>query len=134
MKRCLILMTWLIFSAAARGTEFDLYYLGGQSNMDGYGFVNELPDNQQGAVEDVYIFHGNQAPDGVPVDGRGLWTPLRPGHGVGFQSDGSSNTYSHRFGVELSFARRIREAHPERPVAIIKYSRGGTSIAIEAAR
>jgi len=40
------------------------------------------------------IFHANPAPDAVPVDGRGIWTPLKPGHGAGFQSDGKTNSYS----------------------------------------
>jgi hypothetical protein len=35
--------------------------------------------------------------------------------------------------VELTFARRLQELDPEGSIALIKYSRGGTSIAIEAA-
>ena len=134
MHRSLLILICLLTTNSARATDFDLYYLGGQSNMDGYGYVNELPEDQRGEIEGVLIFHGNQAPDGVAIDGRGVWAPLQPGHGVGFKSDGESNTHSHRFGVELSFARALRAQHPDRPIAIIKYSRGGTSIAIEAAR
>ena len=115
------------------GKTFKLYYLGGQSNMDGYGYVKELPAALQGPVEGVMIFHGNSAPDGADVDGRGIWSELRPGHGVGFTSDGQTNTYSARFGVEVTFARRLREIDPDSHVAIIKYSRGGTSIDVDAA-
>jgi lysophospholipase L1-like esterase len=74
------------------------------------------------------IFHGNPAEDAKPVDGRGAWAELRPGHGVGYASDGETATYSDRFGVELTFARTLRELDPEARIAIIKYSRGGTSI------
>jgi hypothetical protein len=63
-----------------------------------------------------------------------LWSELQPGHGVGFHSDGQANYYSERFGVELTFARRLEELDPEANIAIIKYSRGGTSIDEEAAR
>lgn len=114
--------------------DFDVYYLGGQSNMDGYGYVKDLPADLNKPVEGVWIFHGNTAPDGVAVDGRGVWAQLRPGHGTGFTSDGKANHYSDRFGVELTFALRMRELHPDRDVALIKYSRGGTSIDERAAR
>lgn len=112
---------------------FKLYYLGGQSNMDGYGYTRELPDDLQGPVRGVMIFHGNTAADGVEEDGRGIWAELRPGHGVDFASDGRTNAYSERCGVEITFARRLRELEPEANIAIIKYSRGGTSIDISAA-
>jgi hypothetical protein len=61
-----------------------------------------------------------------------LWTELRPGNGTGFTSDGTKNTYTDRFGVELSFARQLRELDPDSNIAIIKYSRGGTSISADA--
>jgi Carbohydrate esterase, sialic acid-specific acetylesterase len=109
-------------------TVYRLYYLGGQSNMDGYGYVSELPDSLQSPVEGVLIFHGNMGEDGKPVDGRGVWETLRPGHGGPFKSDGETNEYSTRFGVELTFARRIQALHPGERIALIKYSRGGTTL------
>jgi len=112
----------------AEATTYDLYYLGGQSNMDGYGSVKELPPEAAGPVQGVMIFHGNTSADGAAVDGRGLWAELRPGHGVGYTTDGTTVIYSDRFGVELSFARTLRKLEPDAHVAIIKYSRGGSSI------
>lgn len=101
--------------------------------MDGYGFVAELPSNLAGEMDGIMIYHGNTSGDNEPVDGRGLWSKLCPGHGVGFSSDGTSNSYSDRFGVELSFAEKIKELFPDEKIAIIKYSRGGTSIDTAAA-
>ena len=69
-------------------TVYKLYFLGGQSNMDGFGFVNELPEELNQPVKGVMIFHGNTAPDRGQVDGKGLWSVLCPGHGTGFKSDG----------------------------------------------
>jgi len=112
---------------------YKLYVLAGQSNMDGYGYNRDLPAALQGPMPNVMIFHGNTAPDGAEPDGRGIWRALQPGHGVGFQSDGKTNTYSSRFGLELSFAQRMAELEPEQSIALIKYSRGGTSIDIAAA-
>lgn len=129
------LLTALIFGGytGASAKTYKLYYLGGQSNMDGYGKLQELPPELAGPVEGVRIFHGNTARDGDPVDGRGIWAELIPGHGRGFSSDGKTNSYVDRFGVELTFARRLKELMPNENIALIKYSRGGTSIHIEAA-
>ena len=126
--RCLPLMVAFTVCSSVHATDFYVYYLGGQSNMDGYGYVNQLDDDLAKPQEDVLIFHGNTSPDNAVVDGKGLWTSLQPGHGVGFQSDGKENKYSNRFGVELTFARTIQQKFPDRRIAIIKYSRGGTSI------
>lgn len=117
-----------IVSDSVQAKEYKLYYLGGQSNMDGYGYVKDLTEDEKKSVEGVLIFHGNTAADGLPADGRGVWKTLQPGHGIGFKSDGSSNEYSDRFGAELSFGRRMKELHPDSNIAIIKYSRGGTAI------
>ena len=105
-----------------------LFYLGGQSNMDGYGYNSELPDELNKTFEQVPIYHGNPAGDDKLSGGLGLWENLKPGHGTGFFSDGNSNNRSDRFGVELSFAHRLQELYPHEDIALIKYSRGGTSI------
>jgi hypothetical protein len=124
----------LLFAVAAfcpdatLAEEYKLYFLGGQSNMDGYGFEKELPKELAGEVEGVMIFTGNTAPDRVAPDGRGKWAPLRPGYGNGFQSDEKANHLSGRFGPELTFGRYLRKLNPDTKIAIIKYSRGGTSI------
>lgn len=119
---------------SASAADYRVYYLGGQSNMDGYGYVDQLSPEQAAEVAGVMIYHGNMAPDAQPVDGRGRWDTLKAGHGVGFSSDGTENKLSNRFGVELTFARKLQALHPDEKIALIKYSRGGTSIAIEAAR
>ena len=127
-----LMLLFLAVEVSAQ-TTFKVFYLGGQSNMDGYGYNKELPDSLNAPVKGVYIFHGNPAADNAAVDGRGVWTELRPGHGVGFGSDGTTNKYSDRFGVELTFARRLKALFPNDNIAIIKYSRGGSSIDMEAA-
>ncbi len=116
-----------------QGNEYHLYYLGGQSNMDGYGLTADLPASLAGDMQGVMIYHGNTSADNTPVDGRGIWSTLRPGHGAGFKSDGTTNLYSDRFGVELSFAEKMKELFPDEKIAIVKYSRGGTSIDTAAA-
>lgn len=124
---------FMLQSCNQKGNEYYVYYLGGQSNMDGYGLVADLPAGLAGEMQGVMIYHGNTSADNTPVDGRGMWSTLCPGHGVGFSSDGNNNSYSDRFGVELSFAEKMKELFPDEKIAIIKYSRGGTSIDTAAA-
>ncbi len=116
-----------------KGTEYNLYYLGGQSNMEGYGYCTELPDSLNIVFDDIRIFHGNTGVDGEEPDGRGKWSPLRPGNGGGFSSDGNQNHYSDRFGCELSFGLKMQELNPGSRIALLKYARGGSSIDEEAA-
>ncbi len=114
-------------------TDYELYFLGGQSNMDGYGMVEELPKDLRRPSKSVRIFHGSSTADGAPARGLGIWSALQPGHGFQFASDGTGNRYSDRFGLELSFARRLHQLRPEANIALLKYSRGGTSIDARAA-
>ena len=104
------------------------FYLGGQSNMDGYGLNSELPDTLDVTFDDVYTFHGNPVGDDEMNGGVGVWSSLKPGHGAGFQATSASNEYSNRFGPELSFAAGIKQLYPKHRIAIIKYSRGGSSL------
>ena len=136
MKTRIFLTICLLFgSDFLLGKDYYTFFLGGQSNMDGYGYTNQLPEELQASMKEVMIFHGNPAKDDVPKeDGRGIWRPLQPGHGVQFKTDGKINNYSNRFGLELTFAKRLRELHPNKSIALIKYSRGGTSIDSSAAR
>ncbi|MFS2317609.1 sialate O-acetylesterase [Maricaulis sp. D1M11] len=133
--RTLILATGLLLAACAEPTMqneeptvFKAYFLGGQSNMDGYGYITDLTASQSAPVDTVYIFAGASAGDGETGAGRGLWTPLTPGFGTGFTSNGVSNQLSDRFGPELSFGHTLG-AQSDAPIALIKYSRGGTSLA-----
>jgi len=125
----------LALPALSHATDYEVYLLAGQSNMDGYGLVEELDADDRSEVEGVLIFHGNPERDGAAnggAGGVGLWSPLRAGHGRGFTSDGESNNYSNAFGPELFFAKAMREARPDHSIALIKYSLGGTSIHEEA--
>ena len=105
-----------------------VFFLGGQSNMEGFGQISALPDSLNAEFDSVWIFHGNTAEDGDESGGVGIWEKLQPGHGVSFSSNGKENRVSHRFGVELSFAKQIQSLYPGEKIALIKYARGGTSI------
>jgi hypothetical protein len=105
-----------------------VFFLGGQSNMSGFGKNAEAPDSITSNLNDVWIFQGNPAPDEDINGGLGKWAELTPGHGWEFTSDGKENNLSDFFGVELSLANKLREYYPNEKIAIIKYARGGISI------
>lgn len=124
----------LLVTLSLSAKDFKLYYLGGQSNMVGLGYNTELPLKLNREFEKVFLFHGNPVGDDDPKGGRGIWTTLKPGNGFGFASDSIVNTYSDRFGVELSFASKLIELDPNSNIAIVKYARGGSSLDYKASR
>lgn len=102
--------------------------------MDGFGKIEELPDSLNMTFKNVWIFNGNPVEDGNERGGLGIWENLKPGHGNSFSSNGIKNYMSKKFGCELSFAKKIQNIYPNDKIAIIKYSRSGTSIDSLAAR
>ena len=76
MKQKLLLLL-AIFATSTHAAEYRLYFLGGQSNMDGYGHVSELPDSYRESVHGVRIYHGQPVQDGFPIVVNGTWAPLQ---------------------------------------------------------
>lgn len=122
-----ILIPFLAISQQKKDT-IHVFYLGGQSNMEGFGKTSELPDAFKKKYNNAYIFHGNPTGDEDPKGGLGKWEILQPGHGTGFVSDGKTNKLSDRFGIELSFISRLQQLYPNRKFALIKYARNGSGL------
>lgn len=107
--------------AAVEAKVYRLYYLGGQSNMNGVGLTADLPEELHQPVAGVMIYEGATGPDGVaPVNGRGRWDILEPGPDP-------------TFGPEISFGREILRQHPNENIALLKVARGGSALDVEAA-
>ena len=119
---------FMLSLASAKAAEYKLYFLGGQSNMEGFGFNAELPDGANAVVPDVMIFVGRMALNDDREGGKGLWSPLQPGYGTGFVTDGETIGFSDRFGPELYFGRRLTELDPDHKFAIVKYALGGSGL------
>lgn len=111
-------------------SHYDVYLIGGQSNADGRGATSDLTNGLaawQLPQPDVRIYYAN------PINRDPLnpayntgWNMLAPGFSVppGF----SGALPSAKFGPELSFARALADAHPNRLLALIKVTQGGTSL------
>lgn len=110
--------------------HFDVYLVGGQSNMDGRGNNSDLTGNKSfwnQPQSNVWIYYANpvnQQPTN-PTYNTG-WQTLQPGFSVPPSFSGALP--SSRFGPELSFAKAITDANPNRRVALIKVTQGGTSL------
>jgi hypothetical protein len=98
--------------------------------MDGYGYVDQLPEELSAEAGQVMIYTGMAALDDDENGGLGTWAKLQPGHGTGFKSDGETNTLSERFGPELAFGVTMTARDPEIRVAIVKYALGGSGLAL----
>lgn len=114
------------------GDIYDVYFLGGQSNMEGFGYVSKLPSTLNSPVDEAMIFMGRNVADGEAGGGVGIWSPLKPGFGFESETDGVQNKLSNRFGPELTFGSHMKTLNPKRKIAIIKYSRGGTGLHVDA--
>jgi hypothetical protein len=110
-----------------------VYLLAGQSNMDGLGLISELPDAYKAPFEGVLIYNPNRRNDQDSIEDEGFWDALQPGHGSGYGFDSTGHKFSDKFGIELSFARTMREFQPEQAIALFKYAKGGASIHPDAA-
>ena len=108
---------------------YDVYFVAGQSNAEGLGYNSDLTGTlasyagPQPGVKIFYVNPTNQDPLN-PAYNTG-WTTLAPVFGtpVGFGS-----IPSNRFGFELSLGKALAARDPSRNVAIIKVTRGGTSL------
>ena len=87
-----------------------VFVLAGQSNMMGqYAYNADLPAELQGHQPAVLLRH------------NGVWTVLKPGHGVS----------STQFGPEVTFGHDMDAAWGNADIALVKYAVGATTLAVD---
>ena len=128
MTRYLLPALLLLLTHATQAKTYQVYYLGGQSNIAGYGNNAELNAPYNAPLPEVRMFNGNPAGDFSKGGGRGMWDSLQPGFGRKFKSSGKENIHSAFFGPEVGFGHRIAELYPDQNIAIIKYALGGSAL------
>lgn len=113
---------------------YDVYIVAGQSNADGRGFTADLTgDFAHYALpqEDVKLFYVNPSNSAEPISRfyNTGWVTMAPGFNI---PPGFSGTLpSNRFGFDVSLAKDLAAHDTERNVAIIKVTRGGTSLRVD---
>lgn len=103
-----------------KGEEYEMYLLAGQSNMDGRGKVSNLSEEQRKPSEQAIIFYRN------PPHSSEDWKPLAPGYSIAPKYKGGLP--SKTFGPELGFVATLEKLRPGKKFALIKGSKGGTSL------
>lgn len=117
----------LVGSAAAM--EYDLYLIAGQSNCDGRADKTELTgrlEGWSGVQTNVLIHYTNpltKDPEN-PTYQTG-WTNLMPGFAI---RNSGETIPSERYGLELSFGKMMADSFPDQKIALIKVSKGGTTV------
>ncbi len=113
------------FSPNAKGEDYSVYLIGGQSNANGRGDASELEQPLDSPQKNVRFFwHRSQGARNVGWLLEDQWTDLAPGSGHG----STSPVYPKEFGLEVSFGHALSLAHPNDEIAIIKYSHGGSNL------
>lgn len=108
------------FQSVHAADEYDVYLLAGQSNMDGRGLVSELPAGQKTTFENTIIFYRNEKRS------SDSWKTLTAGFSVPPKYKGELP--SPTFGPEIGFTHWMLQRSPQRRIALIKGSQGGTSL------
>lgn len=110
-----------IFITLPAGEIADVVLLIGQSNMDGRGKNSDLPAELSTPSTTIRVFYRN------PPAASDGWVALAPGYSL------APNTKpiipSATFGPEISFGPALIAAMPTLHLALIKASKGGTSLA-----
>lgn len=120
MIRLICLCAGLLMTTVASAKHYEVYLLAGQSNMDGRGDAAKLSLDPAALASSAIIFYRN------PPRGTESWQPLAPGFSVppGFRDAIPSG----KFGPEIGFATTMHRVDSDHHIALIKGSRGGTSL------
>lgn len=112
-----------------------VFVLAGQSNMEGYGSIND-PENDPGSLVDV--IEKDVEGDWSAIGEEGDWAILE-GASIYFAKDGDTirtnvtvgqGSNPNLIGPELMFAQQL-DAYYDDPVLIIKTAWGGKSLAVD---
>lgn len=87
-----------------------LFILGGQSNMDGCGKPNELPEPYRKHPDNVVTWDNK----------RKCWVKLA--------QDSTAIARNFQFGPEIAFAHELATTYPDKTIAVMKTSAGGTRL------
>lgn len=122
------LLAYGSLTAPVLAEHYLVYLVGGQSNANGRADAARLPAALASPQKDVrFYWHRTQKTGNVGHLIEDKWTDLAPGSGHGQ----TIPVYPKEFGPEISFGRTCADAHPESRIAIIKYSHGGSNLAMQ---
>lgn len=102
--------TMFSFGQSENSKPVKVFILGGQSNMDGCGKKEELPESYTTHPENSMIWDNKKE----------AWVQLA--------TDSFSERRKYKFGPEIAFSHLLARRYPEYTIAIVKTSGGGTKL------
>lgn len=109
--------------------EYDVYFLGGQSNAAGRGDASELPNIDGGIYDglqtDVQFYWRKTLVTSNGNLTQNQFLPLQPDSGQGLNNPPGSAV---EYGPEIAMGRTLADAFPDRNIVIIKYAHGGSNL------
>lgn len=130
MSRFFVSLALLVFTSTVRADHYEVFLVAGQSNCDGRGAVAELKgplEKWAKPQEDVLLAYSCSKLRGPVLSSDGF-VPLQPGYSVAPGKNKPTKLPSGTFGPEVSFGRGMADHFKGKPVALIKYTEGGTSL------
>ena len=150
----------LIVPPPIRAEHYDVYLMGGQSNMQGHGYwdnahalwtpgsgdvgIVELGLMQYADPQANAKFWMRRGANPNPIGGRPVAWNYRTdgfianragydlfGYNTANPSQLGTILEKHPFGAEITFGLRMSELRPANKIAIVKYTEGGTSLAVD---
>ena len=117
------LLIFLVLFLPVSGEEYEIYLLAGQSNMDGRGQAKDLTPKQRQPSKSNIIYYRN------PPHSSKKWKALEPGYSIAPKYKGKLP--SPTFGPEIGFVETLSKSQPNKKFALIKGSKGGTSLRVD---
>lgn len=108
-----ILLFLCVCSVELMAQNIDVVLIGGQSNATGQGYVKNIPQSFQ--IDKTVLFYYSQSLN--QKKGSDTWQPLC-----------QASETPDKFGVELSLGTSLRQAFPDRKIALIKHALSGSSL------
>lgn len=114
----------------ARATHYDIFLMAGQSNMDGRGDVKDLKDDLAQYAEPNTNILINFSAGGLyrPLTISQGFKPLQPGYSGTPGNTNPNALPTKTFGPEVSFGPSIAELLQGKPILVIKFAEGGTTL------
>jgi hypothetical protein len=111
----------LVLPRLVEADNVRVFFLAGQSNINGATQGSTVPSEWNYIQEDVWIWLDDR-------QGGGEWTVLGPGHGFAVHSPRYQGAPEldplNRIGPELSLGRALADLYPSDRIALIKHAEG----------
>lgn len=113
-KLVIILNTFLfVCQLSAQKRPIDVYFIGGQSNATGQGYIVNIPEDFTLDTTVLFFYSDGLGGGGVSMQ----WGPLC-----------QASETPDKFGVELSMGSALKKQNPKQDIALVKHALSGSNL------